>query len=48
MAFHLLFPEGASRRMIIVTFLSILELVKMKLLRVFQPSAFETIRVSLI
>jgi segregation and condensation protein A len=47
MAFHLLFPEGASRRMIIVTFLAILELVKMKLVRLFQPAAFETIRVSL-
>ena len=48
MAFHLLFPEGASRRMIIVTFLAILELVKMKLVRLFQPAAFETIRVSLV
>jgi segregation and condensation protein A len=47
MAFHLLFPEGASRRMIIVTFLATLELVKMKLVRLFQPAAFETIRVSL-
>jgi chromatin segregation and condensation protein Rec8/ScpA/Scc1 (kleisin family) len=48
MAFHLLFPEEASRRMIIVTFLAILELVKMKLVRLFQPAAFETIRVSLV
>lgn len=46
MAFHLLFPEQASRRMIIVTFLAILELVKMKLVRIFQPAPFETIRLS--
>lgn len=45
-AFHLLFPEGASRRMIIVTFLAILELVKMRWIRVFQIAPFETIRIS--
>jgi segregation and condensation protein A len=48
MAFHLLFPEKATRRLIIVTFLAILELVKMKLIRVFQLGPFETIRLSLI
>jgi segregation and condensation protein A len=48
MAFHLLFPEEASRRVIIITFLAILELVKMKLIRVFQLAPFETIRLSLI
>jgi segregation and condensation protein A len=48
MAFHLLFPEEASRRVIIITFLAILELVKMKLIRVFQLTPFETIRLSLI
>jgi len=46
MAFHLLFPEQASRRLIIVTFLAILELVKTKLVRIFQPAPFETIRIS--
>lgn len=46
MAFHLLFPEDASPRVIIVTFLAILELVKMKLIRIFQAGPFETIRVS--
>ena len=45
-AFHLLFPEQASRRVIVVTFLAILELVKMKLVRIFQPAPFETIRIS--
>jgi len=45
-AFHLLFSEKASRREIIVTFLAILELVKMKLIRIFQTAPFETIRVS--
>ena len=45
-AFHLLFPEQASRRLIIVTFLAILELVKTKLVRIFQPAPFETIRIS--
>ena len=45
-AFHTLFPEQASRTMIVVTFLAILELVKMKAVRVFQAAAFETIRVS--
>lgn len=45
-AFHLLFPEQASRRVIIVTFLAILELVKMKLIRIFQSALFETIRIS--
>ena len=45
-AFHLLFPEQVSRRVIVVTFLAILELVKMKLVRIFQPAPFETIRIS--
>jgi segregation and condensation protein A len=45
-AFHLLFPEQASRRVIIVTFLAILELVKAKLIRIFQLAPFETIRIS--
>ncbi len=44
--FHLLFPEQASRRVIIVTFLAILELVKAKWIRVFQAAPFETIRIS--
>ena len=48
MAFHLLFPEQASRRVIVVTFLAILELVKMKRVRIFQTAPFETIRVSII
>jgi segregation and condensation protein A len=47
-AFHLLFPEQASRRVIVVTFLAILELVKMKRVRIFQMAPFETIRISLI
>jgi segregation and condensation protein A len=46
LAFHLLFPQEASRRLIIVTFLAILELVKMKLVRIFQLAPFETIRIS--
>ncbi len=45
-AFHLLFPENASRRLIIITFLAILELVKMKIIRLFQVAPFETIRIS--
>jgi segregation and condensation protein A len=45
-AFHLLFPEQASRRVIIVTFLAILELVKAKFIRIFQLAPFETIRIS--
>ncbi len=46
MAFHTLFPERASRKMIVITFLAILELVKMKAVRVFQVAPFETIRIS--
>jgi segregation and condensation protein A len=45
-AFHLLFPEQASRRLIVITFLAILELVKTRLVRIFQPAPFETIRIS--
>ena len=45
-AFHLLFPEQASRREVIITLLAILELVKMKLIRIFQSAPFETIRIS--
>jgi segregation and condensation protein A len=45
-AFHLLFPEQAPLRLVIVTFLAILELVKMKRVRIFQMAPFETIRVS--
>lgn len=44
--FHLLFPEEASRRVIVITFLAILELVKTKWIRVFQAAPFETIRIS--
>jgi segregation and condensation protein A len=45
-AFHRLFPEQASRRLVVVTLLAILELVKMKRIRIFQVAAFETIRIS--
>ncbi len=45
-AFHHLFRERVSRRMIVVTFLAILELVKLKQIRVFQVAPFETIRLS--
>jgi segregation and condensation protein A len=45
-AFYRLFPEQASRKVIVVTLLAILELVKMKLVRVFQMAPFETIRIS--
>jgi segregation and condensation protein A len=48
MAFHTLFPDVSSRKVIVITFLAILELVKMKAIRVFQASAFEPIRVSLV
>ncbi len=44
--FHRLFPDEASRSVIIVTFLAVLELVKMKLIRIFQTAPFETIRIS--
>jgi segregation and condensation protein A len=44
--FYRLFPEQASRKVIVFTLLAILELVKMKLVRVFQMAPFETIRVS--
>jgi segregation and condensation protein A len=47
-AFHSLFGERVSRRMIVVTFLAILELVKMKQIRLFQMAPFETIRLSLV
>lgn len=46
MAFHLLFQEDASRKMVVITFLAILELVKTRLIRLFQSAPFETIRVS--
>jgi segregation and condensation protein A len=46
MAFHRLFPEQATRRVIVITLLAILELVKMKRIRIFQLAPFETIRVS--
>lgn len=46
MAFHRLFPEDASRRVVVVTLLAILELVKMKRIRIFQMAPFETIRIS--
>jgi segregation and condensation protein A len=46
MAFHRLFPELASRKVVVITLLAILELVKMKRIRIFQLAPFETIRVS--
>ena len=45
-AFHRLFPEQASRRVVVVTLLAILELVKMKRIRIFQLAPFEMIRIS--
>jgi segregation and condensation protein A len=45
-AFHTLFSEQAPRRILVVTLLALLELVKMKRIRIFQVSHFETIRVS--
>jgi segregation and condensation protein A len=46
MAFHRFFPEQASRRVVVITLLAILELVKMKRIRIFQLAAFGTIRIS--
>ena len=46
MAFHRLFPEQASRKVVVITLLAILELVKMKRIRIFQLAPFETIRIS--
>jgi len=46
MAFHRLFPEEASRRVVVITLLAILELVKMKRIRIFQMAPFEAIRIS--
>ncbi len=46
MAFHRLFPDQASRRVIVITLLAILEMVKMKRIRIFQLAPFETIRIS--
>jgi len=46
MAFHRLFPEQTSRRVVVVTLLAILELVKMRRIRIFQLAPFETIRIS--
>lgn len=46
-AFHHLFPENVTRPIVVVTFLAILELVKTRLVRVFQMAPFDTIRISL-
>lgn len=46
MAFHRLFPEQVTRRVVVVTLLAILELVKMRRIRIFQLAPFETIRIS--
>jgi segregation and condensation protein A len=46
MAFHRLFPEHPPRRVVVITLLAILELVKMKRIRIFQLAAFEAIRIS--
>jgi len=45
-AFHRLFPEQASRQVVVITLLAILELVKMRRIRIFQLAPFETIRIS--
>jgi segregation and condensation protein A len=46
LAFHTLFSAEASRLTIVVTLLAILELVKLRQIRLFQAAPFETIRVS--
>src|SRR4030043_1057778 len=46
LSFHRLFPEEVSRRVVVITLLAILELVKIKRIRIFQMAPFETIRVS--
>jgi len=48
MAFHRLFPDHPPRRIVVITLLAILELVKMKRIRIFQLAAFDTIRISLV
>ena len=45
-AFHRLFPDHPLRRVVVVTLLDILELVKMKRIRIFQLAAFDTNRIS--
>ena len=45
-AFHTLFSEQAPLRVLVVTLLAILELVKSKRIRLFQMAPFETIRVT--
>ena len=45
-AFHTLFPEGASRGVIVIIFLAILELVKENAIRIFQAAPFEAIRIA--
>jgi len=45
-AFHRLFPDHPPRRIVVITLLAILELVKMKRIRIFQLAAFDTIRIS--
>jgi len=42
-----LFPEGSSRREVIVTFLALLELVKMRAIRATQPERFGPILLTL-
>ena len=46
-AFHHLFAGNVTRPVVVVTFLAILEMVKTKLVRVFQMAPFDTIRISL-
>ncbi|HEY5752035.1 MAG TPA: segregation/condensation protein A [Chthoniobacterales bacterium] len=45
MTFTALFAHAASRTEVVVTFLALLELIRMKLLRVFQPEPFDEIEI---
>ncbi len=47
-AFEKLFIETPSREMMLVTFLSILELVRMQLIHAYQSAAFETVQLKVV
>ncbi|UFS69851.1 segregation/condensation protein A [Geomonas sp. RF6] len=46
MSFESLFPDGATRELLVVTFLSILELCKMKMIKVVQAESLGSIWIS--
>jgi segregation and condensation protein A len=45
LGFEALFPAGYSRREVVITFLALLEMIRLRMVRAYQAGAYGTIRI---